>query len=73
MEEDKVIVWGTGAEAKKLIEKVGMEQIVYFADNNVHLWGKYFFEKRILSPEEISTLPKGYQIVISTVKYENEA
>nr|WP_300839496.1 polysaccharide pyruvyl transferase family protein [uncultured Acetatifactor sp.] len=72
MEEDKVIVWGTGAEAKKLIEKVGMEQIVYFADNNVHLWGKYFFEKRILSPEEISTLPKGYQIVISTVKYENE-
>ena len=40
MEEDKVIVWGTGAEAKKLIEKVGMEQIVYFADNNVHLWGK---------------------------------
>ena len=72
METDKIIVWGIGAETKKLIQKVGVEQVIYFADNNEQLWGQYYFEKRILSLDEISILPKNFQIVISSVRYEEE-
>lgn len=72
MKDNKIIVWGTGADAKKFLKVVGAEEISYFADNNDKLWGKEFFGKRILSPEEVLNLHDKYLIVISTLKYEEE-
>ena len=34
MENSKIVVWGIGAEAEKLIKEVGVDQVLYFVDNN---------------------------------------
>lgn len=72
MKNEKIIVWGVGAESGKLINLAGIEQVAYFADNNERLWGKKYMGKPILSLVQVKQLPKKYPIVISTLKFEKE-
>lgn len=72
MKTDKIIVWGTGQNAKEFVKAFGTDRIVCFADNNEKLFGETFMGRRIVSFDEILMSKQKYMIVIATEKYEQK-
>jgi SAM-dependent methyltransferase len=67
-----VIVWGTGQLTIKLLVETCLRsaEIVAFVDGNPLHHGKLLHGQRILSPEELRTLP-AYPIVIGTLLHHS--
>ncbi len=67
----KIIVFGTGESAKKLLKAIKYKnaKIIAFADNNYNKHGKIFENKMIINPRQISEMRFDY-IIISNIKYE---
>lgn len=59
----KKILFGTGMIAEELSEYIGIDNIEYFADNNVSKVGTYFKTKRILSVKQLLKIKNEYEIV----------
>ena len=70
----KVIFFGAGSYAKFLWEQINKNKQLYidkyraFADNNENLWGRYFCEKRVISPNRI----KEYEILRNEIDQKIE-
>lgn len=71
----KIIFFGAGSYAKyiwKQIEKddhLYIDEYIAFADNNEHLWGSFFCEKKVIAPNKIKEYGADL-IVIVSIKYE---
>lgn len=69
----KVIFFGAGSYAKFLWEQINKNKQLYidkymaFADNNENLWGRYFCEKRVISPNRIKEYEVDLIIIASTI------
>lgn len=70
-----LILWGTGGGSvrtreylSKYIEPLNI-MISAYVDNNSDMWGKYFFEKEIISPQMVENYTYDY-IVIASVKFD---
>lgn len=61
--EKKIVLFGTGNEAEKIIRQKRTE-IAYFIDNNYLKHGKFFFEKIIFSPNQLRKEKKGTVIIL---------
>lgn len=74
MIDDRLIVFGAGAEGIKTIYRIGEQRILYLADNNVDLHGCYLCSKKILSLEETKELvdSDGFRVIISSRKFYSE-
>lgn len=69
---NKFSIYGAGEHTKYLIEKFDIsDRIEYFIDSDSKKQGKYFFDKLIISPEEIEQ-KNIKNILISSRDFENE-
>jgi hypothetical protein len=68
----RLIVWGTGQLALKLLADTSLAKadIVAFVDNNPINQGKILKDTPIISPGEIGILP--HPILVTTLLYQNE-
>lgn len=70
MGNEKILIWGTGANAKKInklyYNELLEENIVGYVDNDSKKWGELFFGKKIFSPSEIDNF--GDITIIISVK-----
>lgn len=72
----KIILFGAGAYAKSIWKQIEKDRELYsdeyiaFADNNEKLWGKYFCEKKVISPDTIGNYEKDLIVIVSN-RYED--
>lgn len=56
----KKVIWGTGLYARRLMYTMKKEEIDFFIDNNKKKRGQFFFEKKILNPDEVKNWDELY-------------
>lgn len=67
----KIIFWGVGEFAQNICSKMEVnkdfyiDDIIFFCDNNSDLWGEYFFQKEIKSPQEVQKNIFDYVVILS--------
>lgn len=61
----KKILFGTGTIAEELSQYIGIDNIEYFADNNISKIGTYFKTKKILSAEQLLKIKNEYEVVVA--------
>ena len=51
----RAVIWGTGIHCVNTINNstLNLDDVVAFTDSNKEKWGEFFFNKRIIPPEEI--------------------
>jgi hypothetical protein len=57
--KQKIAIWGTGSFARHILEKNKdvLDNVVFFVDNNKNKQGSFFFERKIVSPDELKENP----------------
>ncbi len=69
---DKLSIYGAGEHTKYLIEQFNiLDKVEYFIDSDPKKQGKYFFDKLIISPEEIKQ-KEIKDVLISSHDFEEE-
>ena len=59
IDNKKIYIWGTGntallyQEGLRRLEQEDSLHIEGYVDNDAHKWGKYFFDKTIISPQNL--------------------
>lgn len=72
IELDKISIYGAGEHTKYLIEQFNiLDKVEYFVDSDLKKQGKYFFDKLIISPEEIKQKDIK-NVLISSHDFEDE-
>ena len=73
-EHEYVVIYGAGANAKKIVELLGKECIkkVIFCDCRAEKEQFYFCEKRVISPKELYSMNKNIHVLISTEIYRRD-
>lgn len=59
----KKILFGTGMIAEELSDYIGLDNIEYFADNDLSKTGTYFKTKKVLSVERLLEIKNEYEVV----------
>lgn len=66
----KIVLFGAGLVAKKIIENFDKSKISYILDNNKKLHGSYFENLKVFHPKKLKKInEKKYLIVISTTSF----
>ena len=57
----KVIIFGAWKTGITLyFELDGKQDVIAFSDNNKQLWGQYIYDKKIISPDELTDIQYDY-------------
>lgn len=68
--KSKIIIFGAWKTGVTLyFELDGKQDVIAFADNNKQLWGKYIYDKKIISPDELADIQYDYIYIASSYGY----
>lgn len=68
----KIIIFGAWRTGIALyFELIGKHDVIAFSDNNKQLWGKSIYDKKIISPNELSEIRYDYIYIASTYGYRD--
>lgn len=74
MIREGIVIFGAGYDGKLALERIGVERVSCFVDNNNALHGSYIGSKRVISFDELLNLYKSEKcrVVIPSKKYFSE-
>lgn len=64
-ESERVIIFGAGGNGLETARYFGMENIMFYCDNDVKKIGQTLGRILIISPDELAKLPRTYPVVVS--------
>ena len=68
----KVIIFGAWKTGITLyFELDGKQDVIAFSDNNKQLWGQYIYDKKIISPDELTDIQYDYIYIASNYGYRD--
>lgn len=74
MKNDRIIIFGAGADGVLALDRIGADYVEYFVDNDKDKHGRFIRGKKVISFEELCELnnTRECEVVISSEKYYSE-